>query len=120
VGTFDEAFKSRIHLAIRYPNLDEEQRVGIWHNFVKLLEHSKERVDVHDLELNINKLARVEINGRQIRNVITLARYLAKFRKQMLVYKHVQDALASVVKFDEYLSKVRGSDDTWARDSKLR
>jgi hypothetical protein len=120
VGTFDEAFKSRIHLAIRYPNLDEEQRRDIWHNFIKLLDHSKERVDVDDLEININKLARVEINGRQIRNVITLARYLAKFRKQILVYRHVQDALASVVKFDEYLSTVRGSDERYARESKLR
>lgn len=120
VGTFDEAFKSRIHLALRYSNLDEDQRVEIWRNFIRMLAKTKERVDIDDLELNVHKLAQVELNGRQIRNVITLARYLAKFRKQMLVYKHVQDAFASVVKFDEYLNKLRGSDDRWATESRLR
>jgi len=70
--------------------------------------------------MNIHKLAQINMNGRQIRNVITLARYLAKHRKQMLVYKHVQDAVASVLKFDEYLLTVRGSDDKWAREQRLR
>jgi hypothetical protein len=120
VGTFDEAFKSRIHLAIQYPNLDEEQRVEIWRNFVQMLRRTKERIDIDDLELNIHKLAQVNMNGRQIRNVITLARYLAKFRKQMLVYKHVQDAVASVIKFDDYILKLRGPDDRWAREERLR
>ena len=120
VGTFDEAFKSRIHLAIRYLKLDEEQRLEIWRNFIQMLGRTKERVDVDDLERNANKLAQNELNGRQIRNVITLARYLAKFRKQMLVYKHVQDALASVVKFDDYILGLRGSDEGWAKESRLR
>ena len=120
VGTFDEAFKSRIHLAIRYLKLDEEQRLEIWRNFIQMLGRTKERVDVDDLERNANKLAQTELNGRQIRNVITLARYLAKFRKQMLVYKHVQDALASVVKFDDYILGLRGSDEGWAKESRLR
>jgi SpoVK/Ycf46/Vps4 family AAA+-type ATPase len=120
VGTFDEAFKSRIHLAIPYFNLNEEQRLEIWRNFMDVLRRSKQPIDVQDLEMNVHKLAQVEINGRQIRNVITLARYLAKHRKQMMVYKHVQDAVASVVKFDKYLHDLRGSDDSWARESRLR
>ena len=120
VGTFDEAFKSRIHLAIQYPSLDEGQRVQIWRSFIYLLCRTKELVDADDLELNVHKLARIETNGRQIRNVLNLARYLAMFRKQVLVYKHLQDAVASVVKFDEYLETLRGSDDHWARDAKYR
>jgi AAA+ superfamily predicted ATPase len=120
IGTFDEAFKSRIHLAIPYSNLNEDQRVEIWHNFINMLKYTKKRVDIQDLEMNVNKLAQVDMNGRQIRNVITLARYLAKFRKQMLTYKHVQDAVASVAKFDDYLFNLRGSDESWARESKLR
>ncbi|KAK4185152.1 P-loop containing nucleoside triphosphate hydrolase protein [Podospora australis] len=121
VGTFDEAFKSRIHVAIRYKNLDEEQRVEIWRNFIQLLDKTKERIDTDDLKLNVNKLATHDLNGRQIRNVVTLARYLAKYRKQMLVYKHIQDALASVVKFDKYLLELKGhQDDEWARESRLR
>lgn len=120
VGTFDEAFKSRIHLALLYPNLDEEQRAEIWRNFIHMLSRTKELVDIEDLELNIHKLAQIDINGRQIRNIFTLARYLAKFRKQVLVYNHVRDAVASVTRFDKYLETVRGSDDSWARESRLR
>lgn len=120
VGTFDEAFKSRIHLAVKYQNLDEEQRSGIWRNFINMLRDTKDLVDVQDLECNLPKLAQIEMNGRQIRNTLTIARYLAKFRKQVLVYKHIQDAIASVVKFDQYLTTLRGSDDHWARDLRLR
>jgi putative ubiquitin-RnfH superfamily antitoxin RatB of RatAB toxin-antitoxin module len=134
VGTFDEAFKSRIHLALRYYKLNEEQRVEIWRNLLgKLQDRSRERatdtlkdrrtkelVDINDLLMNVDKLARWELNGRQIRNVITMARYLAKFRGEILVYRHVQDALAPVVKFDEYLLELRGSDDHFATEQKIR
>ncbi|KAM7189870.1 P-loop containing nucleoside triphosphate hydrolase [Rhypophila sp. PSN 637] len=111
VGTFDEAFKSRIHLALLYPNLDEEQRAEIWRNFIRMLSRTKELVHIEDLERNVYKLAQIDINGRQIRNILTLARYLAKFHKQVLVYNHVRDAVASVMRFDKYLKTVRGSDD---------
>ncbi|KAF2965660.1 hypothetical protein GQX73_g7926 [Xylaria multiplex] len=91
VGRFDEAFKSRIHLSLGYPNLNEEQREQIWRNFFRLLDRKKERFDIQDLELNVHKLAKHEINGRQIRNTVMMARHLAKFRKQALVYKHLQE-----------------------------
>ncbi|KAK4040164.1 hypothetical protein C8A01DRAFT_35852 [Parachaetomium inaequale] len=132
VGTFDEAFKSRIHLALRYYKLNQEQRVEIWRNLLgKLQDRSRERadmlkdctkelIDINDLLMNVDKLARWELNGRQIRNVITMARYLAKFRGEILVYRHVQDALAPVVKFDEYLLELRGSDDHFATEQKIR
>lgn len=120
VGTFDEAFKSRIHLTIRYLDLDEEQRLQIWKNMFHLLSRSKERIDIGDLNLNVHKLARECLNGRQIRNIITLARYLARFRKEMLTYRHVQDALGSVVEFDKYLQDVRGSDEVFARQARIR
>lgn len=120
VATFDEAVKSRIHLPIHYPNLDEDQRVEIWGNFLELLKRSKERVDFEDLRLNLPHLARRALNGRQIRNAIQMARYLARYRKQMMVYKHVQDAVASVLKFDGYLEEFLGPDDVWARQERIR
>lgn len=120
VATFDEVFKSRIHLPIRYPDLDEDQRVKIWSNFLEVLKRSKERVDFADLELNVPLLARRALNGRQIRNAIQMARYLARYRKQMMVYKHVQDAVAAVMKFDGYLEEFLGPDDVWARQERLR
>ncbi|KAL2682746.1 hypothetical protein Neosp_007201 [[Neocosmospora] mangrovei] len=121
IGSFDEAFKSRIQLALGYPTLDEEDRLKIWGNFVQMLPRTKDRVDMEDLRMNLPKLARVEINGREIRNIITMARHLAKFRKETLRYQHMRDALRSSQKFSEYLNQVKGvSDDDWARADKLR
>jgi AAA+ superfamily predicted ATPase len=39
VGTFDEAFISRIQLALHYPDLGPLQRRQIWQNFVERLEN---------------------------------------------------------------------------------
>jgi AAA+ superfamily predicted ATPase len=121
IGSFDEAFKSRIQLALGYPTLNEEDRLKIWSNFVQMLPRTKDRVDMEDLQMNLPKLARDEINGREIRNIITMARHLAKFRKETLRYQHMRDALRSSQKFSEYLNQVKGvSDDDWARADKLR
>ncbi|KAI8668144.1 AAA domain-containing protein [Fusarium keratoplasticum] len=121
IGSFDEAFKSRIQLALGYPPLNEEDRLKIWSNFVQMLPRTKDRVDMEDLRMNLPKLARDEINGREIRNIITMARHLAKFRKETLRYQHMRDALRSSQKFSEYLNQVKGvSDDDWARADKLR
>ena len=122
VGSFDEAFKSRIQLALGYPKLTEDDRLKIWRNFIEMLPKTKERIDMEDLKMNVHHLAAEEVNGRQIRNIITMARHLAKFRKEMLKYRHMQDAVKSVQKFTEYLSDVKGgvSDDDWARADKTR
>lgn len=121
VGTFDAAFKSRIQLALHYPNLDQEQREEIWRNFFHMLRGTKERIDLNDLEMNVGSLAQHEINGRQIRNVVTMARHLAQFRKERLVYRHMQHAIDTVIKFETYLTEVKGcSDDRWAREDGLR
>lgn len=65
VGTFDEAFKSRIQLAIHYQNLDLPKRTKIWGNFINRLENLEEQgVDFADLRDNIDKLAMNKMNGR--------------------------------------------------------
>lgn len=93
----------------------------IWQNFMQMLPRSGERVDMDDLRMNLPKLARIEVNGRQIRNVVTMARHLAKYRGEMLRAKHMQDAVRSVEKFNEYLSDVKGiQDDERARGLTLR
>ncbi|KAK4154905.1 P-loop containing nucleoside triphosphate hydrolase protein [Chaetomidium leptoderma] len=128
VGTFDEAFKSRIHLALRYPDLGETQRAEIWCNFIEMLKNrtgklvdNKDLVDINDLLANVPKLAQRELNGRQIRNALMVARYLSKFGKEVLRYQHVQDALEPMVEFNQYLVGLRGlSDEEIAAEERLR
>lgn len=44
VGTFDEAFRSRIQLSIHYKNLNAEDRALIWANFIERLKELGEEV----------------------------------------------------------------------------
>ncbi|ETS84852.1 hypothetical protein PFICI_02877 [Pestalotiopsis fici W106-1] len=155
VGTFDEAFKSRILLSLHYENLTEGQRTKIWKNFFKRLKEMGEEndrnesslslssltepgsrkrkfqdetqdgtegVDFDDVECYITELAKHELNGRQIRNVITTARQLAVSRNELMRYKHLEHVIKVSSKFDKYLKTVREgfSDDQVARDEGIR
>ena len=70
----------------------------------------EERIDFDDLELHIGQLSKYPMNGRQIRNVITTARQLAKFKEKKMTYTHLLQAISVAEKFDKYLADVRESD----------
>jgi SpoVK/Ycf46/Vps4 family AAA+-type ATPase len=136
VGTFDEAFKSRIHLALHYKNLDHSQRKKIWTNFLRRLKDMNDSnndavgarkqnpidIDFDDISCYMNELADIEMNGRQIRNAITTARQLAMFKKEHMNYGHLRHVVGVSSKFDRYLEGVREgfTDDQIARDGGIR
>jgi len=70
VETFDEAFQSRIHIALRYNDLDKKARRVIWKTFLGMVAREESGSDcqlrdiVNDEELE--GLARRELNGRQV------------------------------------------------------
>ena len=123
VGTFDEAFKSRIQLALHYPHLGCNQRLRIWENFIdRLASFHDESIDIADLRDNLEELAEEEMNGRQIRNAITTARQYAKWKKTTLTYEHLRDVIDVSGRFDKYLNQLhRGfTQDQLAEDEGLR
>ena len=79
VANMDAAFQSRIHISLDYQNLTVEARRAIWENF---LEMGKERYNVSGEELD--ELAKLSLNGRQIKNVVKTARLLAMQREGIL------------------------------------
>ncbi|RDL37540.1 Uncharacterized protein BP5553_04973 [Venustampulla echinocandica] len=124
VGIFDEAFKSRIQLTLRYKTLQEPQRLQIWGNFIARLEslqsstftpnHSPSPNATEDLGINVveirenlKELAEAELNGREIRNAISTARQLAMFEKSMMGYRHLKLVIEETRKFGEYLVELR-------------
>ncbi|KAF4543397.1 uncharacterized protein LTHEOB_96 [Lasiodiplodia theobromae] len=119
VGTFDEAFKSRIQLALHYKNLTEAQRKKIWRNFLNRLRDIGEgkSIDLDDIRDNIDQLAKYKMNGRQIRNSITTARQLAAFRKKVMSYEDLEHVISVAGEFEDYLRDVKEgvSDDQAAR-----
>lgn len=123
VGTFDEAFKSRIQLALHYQPLRKTQRRQIWKNFFDRLDSFAERdIDFYDLERHLDRLSEFEMNGRQIRNSITTARQLARFKGETMSFEHLKHAIEVTGEFDKYLRRVnRGhSDEEIAREDQRR
>ncbi len=122
MGTFDEAFKSRIQLTLRYKNLGVPQRRQIWENFIKRLESFPDPKDQtksqssskvnggvdfgiksKEVRAKLDELAEAELNGREIRNAISTARQLAMFRKERMGYEHIQIVIEEAKKFNKYL-----------------
>ena len=123
VGIFDEAFKSRIQLALRYENLGRPERTKIWRNFFdKLKLIGEENIDYDTIDSYIEELSEYEMNGRQIRNAITTARQLAQFKKKPMTWGHLRHVIKVSGKFDNYLKGVHEdmSDDLIARGEGFR
>ncbi|KAF4922975.1 ATPase family AAA domain-containing protein 3 [Colletotrichum viniferum] len=122
VGHFDEAFKSRIQVAIHYDNLSKRSRKAIWQNFLDMIEESTdEDANIAELEEHLDELASEEMNGRQIRNALLTARQLAKHRKERLEWVHLDQVMKTSAAFNKYLKTVRGqSDDKIAREEGRR
>lgn len=72
VGTFDEAFVSRIHITIHYSAFTDESRAEVWESFFRKLQSEREGKvkileDTRDY-VNEKEVRDLEWNGREIRN----------------------------------------------------
>lgn len=81
-----------------------------------------EDVDFDDVRAHLDALAWQPMNGRQIRNAVTTARQLARFRKTRLCYAHLKQAIGVSQKFEDYVREVKGGqdDDEIAEQDMLR
>jgi hypothetical protein len=65
VETFDEAFQSRIHIALKYSELGLRAKTDIWKSFLAMVKNGGGLVD--DLsESQLVELAKHKLNGRQV------------------------------------------------------
>jgi SpoVK/Ycf46/Vps4 family AAA+-type ATPase len=74
IGTFDEAFRSRVQLALHYPPLNEEDRREVWHNFMQFLSDGDESANYEEINKKLHTLARHPSNGRHSSNTVNTAR----------------------------------------------
>ncbi|KAG6004273.1 hypothetical protein E4U21_001285 [Claviceps maximensis] len=99
VETFDEAFRSRIHIAIRYEGLDSTAKKAIFQLFVdRVKAHGKLSVEPF-FDEDFTQLAKHDLNGREIKNVIGSAQDLALNKDEALSMRHIQQVLDIHVKF---------------------
>ncbi|KAF7517968.1 hypothetical protein G7054_g13628 [Neopestalotiopsis clavispora] len=123
VGTFDDAFISRIHVVIKYDNLGERERSKIWEQFFQKLENERKDIFVDsaakDYVLEDSKMRTTQWNGREIRNAFQTAVSLAEYRfhheggketrrKVVLDKIDFEQVCKMSVDFKSYLSSLHG------------
>ncbi|KAK4109340.1 P-loop containing nucleoside triphosphate hydrolase protein [Canariomyces notabilis] len=113
VKTFDDAFKSRIHIPIRYTDLTVESRRQIWKNFCGMVPGG---VDIDDKGLTT--LAENDLNGRQIKNAMKAAESLAAFDGVKLDLNQLLQITKIQAMFESDLSNLSDIDYTAPGSSK--
>ena len=72
IGSFDDAFLSRIHISIYYPDFTEDDRLKIWNIFFdKLIRDRKNMIHIPAKTIIYTsepEVVSLKWNGREIRN----------------------------------------------------
>ncbi|RPD60608.1 P-loop containing nucleoside triphosphate hydrolase protein [Lentinus tigrinus ALCF2SS1-7] len=95
VKAFDEAFLSRIHVALHFHELTQDARRQVWTAFLKKVGVETAAFGPH----LVDRLAEREVNGRQIKNAVRTASSLAMSRGIPLSFKHLADTLDAMEEF---------------------
>lgn len=105
VETFDDAFQSRIHIALRYDPLDLRAKKTIFKMFVERAHAQQKEKDnsIIFTDADYDSLARHDLNGRQIKNTVIRAQALAVNKGEPLAMMHVRQILDVQVSFDRDL-----------------
>jgi SpoVK/Ycf46/Vps4 family AAA+-type ATPase len=100
IRAFDEAFLSRIHVALHFDELTQESKEQVWSAFLR-------KVAANISEAQIHELARRNINGRQIKNAVRTAQSLAVGRGEKLEIGHFVETLDAMIEFTTQFEAVR-------------
>lgn len=119
VGTFDDAFVSRIHLIVHYPDFSEENRKRIWQKFFSKLSRDRPNIRVDDgarsYAMKSEEVKELGWNGREIRNAFSTAVALAEDEnkqdadgKIMLYEHHLQPVVKMSAQFKKKFKDIQG------------
>jgi hypothetical protein len=109
--TFDEAFQSRIHVALRYDKLDAKAKRAIFKLFIdRITAYGKIKVKPFS-EDDLAALSKHDLNGREIKNVLGSAQDLAVNKGEPLSLAHVRLVLEVHARFGRDLKGGTGYED---------
>lgn len=108
IGSFDAAFKSRIHLAIKYPPLSVQSQRDIWITFLNSGSTTNQHSWLDDKFLD--SVASERLNGRQIKNIVRTAKALALAAGRELRPNDIKMSLKAIKDFEQDF--VEGKDNT--------
>ncbi|KAK2601174.1 hypothetical protein N8I77_010642 [Diaporthe amygdali] len=123
VGAFDDAFISRVHIKLYYPDFGDTERQKVWNTFVKKLSREREnymRVTIDAKEyIESKQLREIPWNGREIRNAFQTAVSLAEYENKkdsegniMLTEEHLKSVVELSKDFKNYLDKLHLADES--------
>jgi len=128
VGEIDEAFRSRIHICLFYPKLDQLSTSKVWEKNINRAKVSQIGMDVEEDELRRfyellwlenEKNPSRQWNGRQIKNAFQTAIALAHWdfnclppdsrpKRPILRAKHFRRVGQTSAHFDDYIGSIYG------------
>jgi len=94
VKAFDEAFLSRIHVALHFRDLSQESKIQVWKAFI-----SKIGASASITPEQICTLAMRDVNGRQIKNAARTAHSLAVGKGEQVTFEHLVQTLDVMEEF---------------------
>lgn len=106
VEQFDEAFISRIHLAMNYPDLEPWMRKEIWTNALRRF--ASDEMDL-DFTRDLDEIAKVPLNGRVISYAVRTAKAIADEEGEKLKLEHLWDVVSVQQKFNEHMRGKKGA-----------
>jgi hypothetical protein len=101
IAQFDIAVPSRVHVAIKYVDLNDKQALDIFEGFLLPLAEKGLVKDMKGIREWLEEdVIRIGLDGRQIRNIITGACGLARaHKKEKLEKSHIKTMLSNVKDF---------------------
>jgi hypothetical protein len=99
IEAFDTAFKSRIHLSIKYPALSSDSRKELWMTFLTN-DLARSRPDWMS-DTFLDRLSAEPLNGRQIKNIVRTAYSLAVADGSDIRRRDIEISLKSRRDFEE-------------------
>ncbi|KAL5045853.1 hypothetical protein BDW71DRAFT_182934 [Aspergillus fruticulosus] len=109
IKTFDVAVQSRVHLAVRYNKMSNEHLRKLFKQFIDELDE-EEVEDRGQMKNWIDDEFEADVDGRQIRNIVSSARALSKSKDNYggkLKLSHIKRVLKMTVHFQNHLRDQR-------------
>ncbi|OOF98975.1 hypothetical protein ASPCADRAFT_204666 [Aspergillus carbonarius ITEM 5010] len=91
----DQAFKSRIHFTLHYPDLDANSRQEVWKNFLTNVAKTSELSEFTPADLTA--LSRHPLNGRQIKNIVSCTVSLARERGKNITVEDIETLIEVMI-----------------------
>jgi hypothetical protein len=111
VETFDEAFQSRIHVALRYGELTPKARRAVWSQFIQRCRDQPDTKVANFTDAELDTLSRKRLNGRQIKNCTRTAQALSLRTDTVLSMKEILQVLDVAESFNQDLKGGTGYSD---------